>query len=224
MTTDLHDPLDVVARRIRGALDILLEALDTAVAEAAAELSRKKLDPEDDSATYCANVRFYLRNQIRSIFTNLDKRESMSPVHLLLGPYTVLLGHSRNGDVPRAQSSLRKLLYGRNDVGIMAMNMFDDDVLVEIEPDVDFVTENTLVLVWDAKGGVLTQADLCRPYLYSKPQSINLLRAVEPESDLDEISRKSSGEEAEGVVGGEDELPSAEALDTDESEEDGENA
>lgn len=221
MTAELHDSLEVVTGRIKSALDILLEALTLAVAEAAADLSSKGIDPSTDAGTYCGIVRLYLRDQIRSIFPHLDKRENMSPVRLVLGPYTLLVGHSRNGDVPPAKTNARKLLYGTNDVGIMVMNMFDD-VFVEIEEDVEAVTENTLVLVWNSHEGVLTQAELHRPYMSENSEFIDLLGIAVVESDLDEITRKEEAEEVQAAVVGGDYQPPMPFIDDDDVGEDDE--
>lgn len=195
------DSLPVVAARIATALDFLIEALDAAVESAFADHERQGYDPADDPALVCGMVRRFVRERAKPMFPDLaEQNGNMSPVHLDLGPYKLKMVHARDGDLPPARTETRRQFYAANDSPPLVLNVFPPDGLVILDANV--VEANTLVLVWDAKDSILSQATLYRPSFADFPgEQMNLLTPMVTADDLD-IGR--SDREAERQATGTD--------------------
>lgn len=195
-----REPLESVAAQIEGALDLLVDALRSSVAEVHDDLVGRGLDPAEDASHFSASVRRYTLEVMKPSFPDLIKRNNnMSPIHLILGPHELRMLHARDGELPRPQTEARRAYYEQNDQGILELNVYPPDQMVAIPEDETAVEEATLVLLWDSEGPELTILDLYRPSMTSWPgERLRLFTAPEAEEDLDEIADKREPAEDEG--------------------------
>ena len=194
-------PLNVVAERIRPALDLLLDALRDALLDVTTDHETKGYDPADDPSLFNSQVRRAVCERIGPVKDNTKPTSNMSPVRLPLGPYDLRMVHAEDGTPPTPRTEKRKEYYSFNDQCTFALNVFAPDGLVVIEDGVTQVDENTLLLVWDSAGAHLTHAELHRPSLLHRGDSLGLLKPVAVEDDI-EITPTGEGEEGTDVAGG----------------------
>jgi hypothetical protein len=211
-----------IAGRIMPALQLLLSYLEEGIASTEARFRDDGHEPDDDSATFNADVRLHVRTKMRKHLP-MPAKAAMSPVHLPLGPYHVKMLHADDGSLPRPRTESRRLFYAVNDYGIMSLNVTPPDELVEIEDDTTEVQDGSLVLVWDSSGADLVQADLYLTSLSPWPgQKLDLLAttAVESEEDITDIRATEQPDEEAEAVGSEDDpkpaRPSEDESETDE--------
>ena len=188
---DTKTEVDEIADQISGGLALIIEALRRAIAKVHGSGVRQGLDPYEDPSLFSHNVRRLVREDMKAHFPNIDRTSpNMSPIHLLLGPHELRLMKSRDGALPPARTDARMAYYAKNDQGTLALNIFPPDDLIEIDDDVDSITEATLVLLWGSKDAELTRVRLCKPSLKDWPgPCTDLLAISEAEADLDEIQR-----------------------------------
>lgn len=182
-----EDDLVAIANRIWRPLDLLLEYLADALRAEYDKCIADGLDPEEDPCTFAGTIRRNVYDKIKPHLPSQPGRAPMSPLYLDLGPYQLRVLHAENGTVPRPRTTARRRYYGRNELGILSMNLMDHP-LVEIEEGISEIEDGSLVLIWDNDGAELTQADLYRPPLAGFPgKHLNLLTntVVEVEADFD---------------------------------------
>jgi hypothetical protein len=190
-----YEPLDEIARSIDAALYVIAELLREAIVVASEDAEAHGYDPADDRSHFNHNVRRHLRENIRPYFPTIPKQAPMSPIHLPLGPHQLKVLHAEDGGLPYPRTAARKAFYERNDLGLVALNVFPPDELYVIDDGVEEVPEGTLVVVWDSEGRDLTQLALIRP-TREGVHNHDLLDHVVAEADLDEIrsDREESGQ------------------------------
>jgi hypothetical protein len=185
---DHEADLETIAGRIIQALDYVIEYLSEGIAKECARCAEDGIDPASDSATFAANVRRHVVNQMRKHLP-LPARAAMSPLHLDLGPYRLKILHADEGGVPHPRTKARKDFYRLNGLGITSMNVIPVGSLVEISEDVTEILDGSLVLIWDYYGTDLTQAEMYRPLLAGFPgPSLDLLTATETITEDDILS------------------------------------
>jgi hypothetical protein len=189
--------VDEIAAQIAGALALVIEALRRSIATVHASNVHKGLDPYEDPSLFSHSVRRLVREDMKTHFPNIDRTSpNMSPIHLLLGPHELRLMKTRDGALPPPRTDARMAYYAKNDQGILALNIFPPDDLIEIEDDLDSITEATLVLLWSSKDAELTRVRLCKPSLKDWPgPCTDLLATSEAEADFDEIQRSVSDDD-----------------------------
>jgi len=188
---DEPKPLDDVAREISGVLDLLIASLREALVEADNFHSDNGYDPTDDPSLVSSLVRRYVRALATTAMPGVvDPSSNMSPIFLHLGPYRLRVLHVHDGGLPPAQSQAREEYYAFNEEGILALNLWPKDEVVDLDVDQSVVSEFNLVLLWDAKGAVLTDATLVRPWVSTPSEFLDLLAIEVAEDDLDEIVKR----------------------------------
>jgi hypothetical protein len=222
---DAPKPLEEIALEIGGVVDQLITSLREALIEADNFHRDNDYDPGDDPALVSGLVRRYVRERaIAALPGVVDPASNMSPILLHLGPYRLRVLHVHDGGLPPAQSHARAAYYAFNEQGVLALNVWSGDLDEDLDPSETVVEEYNLVLLWDSKGTMLTDATLVRPWGKNPSEFLDLLTVEVPEEDLDEITkrkdldgtdRKAANDTPRGVVdpgkrdqeGGSDEDP-----------------
>lgn len=208
ITMDAPKPLEEIALEIGGVLDLLITSLREALIAADSFHSDNDYDPGDDPALASSLVRRYVRQRATVTLPGVvDPASNMSPILLHLGPFRLRVLHVREGGLPPAQSHARAEYYAFNELGIQALNVWADALDEDLDPTEVVVAEYNLVLLWDSKSTLLTDATLVRPWGKNPPEFLNLLTVEVPEEDLDEITKRkdlggSDRKAADGTRGG----------------------
>ena len=202
---DHEEDLEEIAARIMPALDLLLKYLAEGIRTIDAREREDGYDPEDDTATFAANVRKYVRAEMRNHLP-LPSRSPMSSLHFDLGPYHLKVLHADDGQCPEASTKTREAFYSANDLAF-SLNVIPPGTLVEIDEEITEVREGSLVLIWDSEGPDLTAAVLYQPSMkFPGDRKFDLLAetAVETEADFPGVRMGGSTgrEAATGTDGG----------------------